>query len=364
MTDADTRLRPARLDTLSVVVDDIDETMQNYGVILGVDRWELFDDASRIGELTVDGMPSTGRWRSAVGTCPSGAVTFELIQPLTGLSTAQLFRARHRTGIMALNFDVASPGELAGVEKFFASRSVRVAQRWTVDGEWDCVSFGTSELLGGYLVTYRAPRTEGAPPPAADRHCDVSQSYTRPGPMKALEIPKLHHIGIVVRDVVGAVGRHASVWDIARWNFINWRREPGRLETPFYRGAPVNHEYLTGRAFDFQGFGFELIQPTFGPSHYKDDYLDVVGEGIHHLLIGFPVDEDRWAETVSWLEEDCRVPLVMGSEMRGGSGRFYYLDSREALGGWVIEATFPRPGWPVVGPINDFSIDFREQRAE
>jgi hypothetical protein len=75
--------------------------------------------------------------------------------------------------------------------------------------------------------------------------------------MQPLDIPRLHHIGVVVRDVVGSVGRHASVFDVDRWNFINWRRQPGRLETPFYRGTPVNHEYLTGRAFDFQGFGFD-----------------------------------------------------------------------------------------------------------
>ncbi|MGY1806963.1 hypothetical protein ACI8AF_06290 [Blastococcus sp. SYSU D00669] len=363
MSDGDARLRPRGLDRLTVVVDDLDESMQDYGLILGVDRWALFEDADRVGDLRVDGLRSNGRWRSAVGSTPSGAVTFELVQPLTGLSTAQLFRARRGNGIMQVDF-TAGAAELRRAEEFFAARSVSVLQRYVVDGVLEDVTFDTRELLGGYLVNYRAPLTdddEATPEP--DRICDVSQTYTRPGPMTALDVPRLHHIGIVSRDVVGSVGRHASVFDIDRWNFINWRRERGRLETPFYRGRPVDHEYLTGRAFDFQDFGFEVVQPTFGPSHYKDDFLQVVGEGIHHLLICFPTDEERWAETVEWLESE-RVPLVMGSEMRGGSGRFYYLDSRERLGGWVIEASFPRAGRPVVGPINDFSIDYRAQTAD
>lgn len=363
MTEAESRLRPARLEKLTVVVDDLDETMQNYGLVLGVDQWDLVEEEGRVTGLTVDGWPSTGAWRSATGTTPSGAVTFELVQAVRGLSLPQLFRARHGTGIMQLAFAAATHAELNAVEAFFAARGAPVAQRHVLDGTYDCVTFDTTALLG-YLVHYRAPLGDDpAAPPAPDRRCDVSQTYTRPGPMRALDVPRLHHVGVVVRDVVGAVGRHASVFDVDRWNFINWRREHGRLETPFYRGEPVDHEYLTGRAFDFQNFGFELIQPTFGPSHYKNDFLDVVGEGIHHLLIGFPTEEDRWAETMDWLDS-IGVPLVMGSEMRGGSGRFYYLDSRALLGGWVIEASFPRAGRPVVGPINDFSIDFRARRAD
>jgi hypothetical protein len=346
-----------------VVVADLDRSMVSYGLILGIDHWAVIENSDRVTGLRVDGLRSSGRWRTATGTTPSGAVTFELVEPADGLSAAQLFRARHGESIMALNFRADSLSELGEVTQFFAARSAGVTQRYVADDADECVTFDTRELLGGYLVTYRAPRRDGEQavrPP--DRERDVSGDYTRPAGMSALEVPKLHHIGIVVPDVLGAVRRHAGVFDIDRWNFINWRVEPGRLEGPHYRGNPVRHEYLTGRAFEFQGFGFELIQPTFGPSHYKNDYLDVVGAGIHHLLIAFPSDEQRWDATIEWLTS-VNVPLVMGSEMRGGSGRFYYLDSREMLGGWVIEGSFPRAGVPVTGPINDFSIDYPAQQA-
>ena len=49
---------------------------------------------------------------------------------------------------------------------------------------------------------------------------------------------------------------------------------------------------------------------------------------------------------------------------KGNYHKDYYLESREMLGGWVIEASFPRAGRPVTGPINDFSIDFAEQKAD
>jgi hypothetical protein len=347
-----------------VVVTDLDRAMLNYGLVLGIDRWAVFDNGDRATGLTVDGLRSSGRWRTATGTTPSGAVTFELVEPLDGLSMAQLFRAGHGEGIMALNFAAGSQAELDEVTESFAANSAGVAQRLVLDETESRVTFDTRDLLGGYLVSYRAPLAEGAVAERVpDREHDVSGDYTRPPGVPALAVPKLHHVGIVTRDAMSAVRRHATVFDIDRWNFINWRPEPGRLEGPYYRGNPVEHEYLTGRAFNFQGFGFELIQPTFGPSHYKDDHLERVGEGIHHLLIAFPGDEQEWAETIDWLAS-VNVPLVMGSEMRGGSGRFYYLESREMLGGWVIEASFPRAGRPVTGPINDFSIDFAEQKAD
>jgi Glyoxalase/Bleomycin resistance protein/Dioxygenase superfamily len=347
-----------------VVVVDLDRAMLHYGLILGIDRWAVFDDSDRATGLTVDGLRSCGRWRTATGTTPSGAATFELVEPLDGLSMAQLFRAGHGEGIMALNFSAGSPAELDEITGFFAAHSAGVAQRLVLDESEVRVTFDTRDLLGGYLVSYRAPLTEGAVAGRApDREHDVGADYTRPPGVPALAVPRLHHIGIVVRDTMSAVRRHATVFDIDRWNFINWRPEPGRLEGPYYRGNPVDHEYLTGRAFNFQGFGFEMIQPTFGPSHYKNDYLERVGEGIHHLLIAFPSDEQEWDATIHWLAS-VNVPLVMGSEMRGGSGRFYYLDSREMLGGWVIEASFPRAGRPVIGPVNDFSIDFAAQKAD
>lgn len=353
------RLPVRSLDRLGVVVADLDEAMTNYGEIFGVDQWQLFENMDRIGALTVNDLTTTATWRSAIGTTPSGAVRFELIEPGVGLSAALMFRALRGPGVMQLTFTATDRAEGAMIEAFFARRGVPVLQRYVMDGTAEHVTFDTRALLGGYFVNYVIPTgDEPLQRPTADRLCDISQVYTkRPPGVPAFAAPKLHHIGIVVKDVMGTVGNHASVYDIDTWNFINWRHEQGRLESPFYRGEFVNHEYLTGRAFNFHNFGFELVQPTFGPSHYKEDFLQIVGEGIHHLLVGFPEDEEKWEETVDWLDS-IGVPLVMGSEMRGGSGRFYYLDARDKLGGYVIEATFPRAGRPVVGPINDFSIDY------
>lgn len=36
-------------------------------------------------------------------------------------------------------------------------------------------------------------------------------------------------------------------------------------------------------AIDTPRLGFEVIQPTFGPSHYKENYRNLVGEGMHHM---------------------------------------------------------------------------------
>jgi hypothetical protein len=172
-----------------------------------------------------------------------------------------------------------------------------------------------------------------------------------------MEVSQLHHFGVVVNDVVGSVARYADVFGIRSWNFMNWRTEPGRLDNPFYKGAPVDHEYFCGMGFDFREFGFEIIQPTFGPSHYREDFLREVGEGVHHMQLFYPRDADHWQRVADWLAP-LGIPVVMGSTLRGGATTFYYLDTREALGGWSVEATLRHAGADPAKRVYDFVSTF------
>jgi hypothetical protein len=117
----------------------------------------------------------------------------------------------------------------------------------------------------------------------------------------------------------------------------DWRTEPGLLDRPFYRGKDVEHEYYTGLA-PFRDFGFEIIEPTLGPSHYNREFRDVYGEGAHHLLLSVTADQELWDANREWLDS-IGVPLAMGSTLVGGSGEFVYYDTAPDLGGWMLEAT-------------------------
>ena len=92
----------------------------------------------------------------------------------------------------------------------------------------------------------------------------------------------LTHFGVVVHDVVERVETFARLFDVPVWRGMHWHTEPGWLEDTTNNGQPVNHGYFTGRADVGKNrsgvpFGFEVVQPTYGPSHYKEDFLQVLG---------------------------------------------------------------------------------------
>jgi hypothetical protein len=141
---------------------------------------------------------------------------------------------------------------------------------------------------------------------------------------------------------------------------MNWRTEPGRLVQPYYIGVggdhrPVDHEYFTTKNI-IKNFGFEVIQPTFGPSHYKEDFLDIVGEGIHHLsVLDYTVQSD-WDAHVDWLDS-IGVPLCMGGDLRGPEIGFAYVNGQDRLG-FVIEAVIRRQPTDPAKNKRDFNLEY------
>lgn len=343
----------ARLARIGVVVKDLEASARAYAELFGIDTWQVRrHDGNRLEGLTVSGRRVEASYRTATGTLPSGAATFELIDAGRGETTYQYLRCTRQQGIHHLTLEL-EPGDLDEVSAHLAARGAPVAQEERfADGSLARL-FDTSQLLGGFYLQVRSELADGP----ADEQWDLSSAYDRPGGRGPLEVTQVHHFGVVVRDVRRTVDAYASTFGIADWNFMNWRTEPGRLDTPFYRGRPVDHGYFCGMGFNYKNFGWEIIQPTWGPSHYRDDFLQVVGEGVHHIQLLYPEDADDWAGIVEWLGARG-IPVVMGSPLRGGATTFYYLDTRDALGGWTIEATLRHAGADPAKRIYDFTVEY------
>lgn len=94
-----------------------------------------------------------------------------------------------------------------------------------------------------------------------------------------LNLPAMSQIGIVVRDLDRAVTYYEK---LGLGPFV----KPEISYTDiFYHGRPVTAKWIMG----FCSLGqieMELAQPVSGPNVYQD-FLEVKGEGIHHL--GFDV---------------------------------------------------------------------------
>jgi hypothetical protein len=167
----------------------------------------------------------------------------------------------------------------------------------------------------------------------------------------------VNHFGVVVNDVMASLERYNDLFGIPSWNIRDWRTEPGLLEGAYYRGQPVNHEYFTGLAM-FRDFGFEIIQPTLGPSHYNREFRDRWGEGVHHMLLNVTADPGEWNSTRDWLAS-IDVPLAMGADLMGGAAHFCYYDTFETLGGYILEAVLikgpPDPSTAQAEYVIDFA---------
>ena len=109
----------------------------------------------------------------------------------------------------------------------------------------------------------------------------------------------------------------------------------------------VEHGFRTGRAnigadrFG-RGFGFEVIEPKYGPCSFKDDFLDPYGPGIHHVSLNLqPKDAIEWVDFSQWIE--TLGPTCMSGWLRERTAMYNYSDLTARFG-HVVESGIRRAG--------------------
>jgi methylmalonyl-CoA/ethylmalonyl-CoA epimerase len=142
-------------------------------------------------------------------------------------------------------------------------------------------------------------------------------------PVKSPFSLKLHHVGVVVRDIDKAVKRLES---LGIGPFEAPPLPPVRA-TLYYRGKPSDSKVkiLQARVGEIN---LELFQPVEGEDPWRE-FLDRKGEGIHH--IAFAAD-DPFEEAAAFLEKGA-YDLHSGRLPSGGGG--IYLDL--GVGDIIIE---------------------------
>jgi len=165
----------------------------------------------------------------------------------------------------------------------------------------------------------------------------------------------IKHFGVVVPDLMAAVNGYAELFGVTNFSFRNWRTAPGSLDDPTYLGRPVDHAYFTTMVTPAESVAFEVIQPTLGPSHYKEDYLQRIGPGIHHIHAGNLDDAESWQRLRMRMSEHD-VPVVMSGGILDNYVDFYYLDTRAALAGYVTEVVVPGKNYDRGRPSVPFAM--------
>jgi methylmalonyl-CoA/ethylmalonyl-CoA epimerase len=136
---------------------------------------------------------------------------------------------------------------------------------------------------------------------------------------------KLEHVGVVVKDIEKTVKFLNSL------GFGSPKDSESMFEIPFkgeVRGTPM--EWRVGIYNIMMGdIELELLQPLEGQDLLRE-YLDNVGEGIHH--IGFATDDiEKATERMAAMG----IKKIMGAPGPKGGGFGYYETS--LFGGIIVE---------------------------
>ena len=127
-------------------------------------------------------------------------------------------------------------------------------------------------------------------------------------PGNQVELDKVEHIGIVVRDIEKVTESWSSLFGIGPWTI----REMG--------GGPVKMKMAFASLGALQ---IELIQPVEGRI-FHSEFLDTHGEGVHHIAFQIKGMDEQIA-----ILDQKGMPLVQTGDYTGG--RYAYVDGGNQL---------------------------------
>jgi hypothetical protein len=324
-----------RLYHANVVVRDARATARNYAQILGITRWQVSHwTPERLSRGQAYGYRAQFGYSTATGSNAQG-VTFRLVQPTHGVSTFTEYLITRGEGIHSFCATVLPASELDTFVARLADEHVNVAQSATLGNAATTLLFDTRQMLGGFYVEVEST-TDAVP--SADEEWDLSAEVERPDAVAWLtQIPRIGHLGVAVSQLTEKLPRYANLLGIERWTGVHFHTAPESMEYSTFNGRPVENAWLLAIT-DVADFGLELLQGTREPTDYHQT-IQRIGEGIHHVLVRRGLAEQEWWALRGWMES-MQIGVVMSGRLR--SAEFFYLDTRAALGGYLLEVIVTR----------------------
>ena len=346
------RIPTDKLYHATVVVRDLKRAARGYAEVYGIDQWRVVNhDAERLRDASAFGSIAPYSYTSATGSNANG-VTFRLVQPTGGMSTFNNDLITRGEGIHGFCSASMTESAFDTLRYWLNNEGVHVAQQETDDAA-SRYYFDTRAALGGYYVEVVVPHTD-AWQDAADETWDFAGEFKRPAGVEDVQnIPKIGHFGIAVTSLVDRLPHYARLLGLEKWRGVDFSMASGMMDELLYKGESVDHAWVLAIS-QVADFGLELIQPTKGPVHYRTDYLDVRGEGIHHMLLLPGLAKERISDVDNWMTS-LGAPPILNGFVRNRSAAFWYWDTRDKLGGYVFEAICDLPAARPRGGIGSTS---------
>jgi len=338
---------PVGLRRVRVVVRDLEESMRTYAALLGMGTWSFAVlDTSAGASVEVAGVGIEAAFKVAVHASAEGT-EFELIQPLTGGTS---FARQLATSGVSVHDICVTSGSASEDRRIVENlqRSTPLRQKVRV-GDGTVWWFDTSKALGGYCLSVG---DQDAWDHAAARSEEVNLSDLV-DPDLDFTGRTVKHLGVVVRDIEECTRAHARIFGQQRWPVINFNTDLDTLDEVVYDGTAGSDAYLSssaplgelrasqpmgGAAVDRdhsrasgRELGVEIIQPTGGPSRYREGFLDQGGEGVHHLYFGPVETQEDWERTQDAFARR-QAPMITRGRAFGGAVDYAYFATLEHLG--------------------------------
>jgi len=299
---------------ISVAVNDVQASSQQYAELLGLSQWQYFDLSLTSSANSVETRPelrvARSQWQD---------ITIELIQPLADSSPVKRFLATRGEGLFSVGFEAASFTErLKGKssELFSAESAQGAYAQW-----WD-----TFDGLGIHLKSISSNRLHK---PWGVSNFSVDTTLAA----------RVFQLGIVVDDIKKTALQYQEVIGLAPWMVVDFKSP--HVSNAQYLGAfsdDSSSTFIQVAYGNWAGLQIELLAPITGPSPHRD-FLISKGAGAHHLSFGPVKNHDNLVRFYS--KNGLQVQMQSDN---GGVGRTAtYMASEKNLG-FVLELTRPADG--------------------
>jgi hypothetical protein len=316
----------------NVAVRDARASALEYANFYGIHRWRV----ERHDEYV-----------AATGANDVEGLVFRLVQPLDDASFFGRFLAEAGYGVHSICVTRIRPQEIESLRAWLASIDAGEAYGETLADGVEAHYFDTRALLGGFymqvVATHRGDWQTAAQP---DEVWELRKEVTRPPGLGFLSGTRgLNHFGVIVPDLDAVLPNYVRVFGLQKWRGYHWHTGEGSLEETTYMGESVEHAFSTargdvGRDRFGRGFGFEIVQPKSGPTHFQDFLNARGGPGIHHLSLNLAMEDVmQWVEFQRWME--TLGPVAMQGWLRDHAAMYIYSDLSARLG-HVVESGIRR----------------------
>jgi hypothetical protein len=298
---------------VSVVVKDLQESMERYWDLFGIGPWEVFTfQPADLTNPTIRGNAEPYTMKLALAQI--GNVAFELIQPLTGPSIYQEFLDQKGEGFH--HVAVAPAYDYDSAVDAFGKRGIKIL----MSGTWAGTTYAymdTEKALGAILEIYQM-RPPGSIRPAPEAMVPSADAQVE----KPEKVKEIVQIGLVVEDIQKAMKQYWDILGLGPWRIHTYAPQTGMTHMTIH-GKPEPYGMKLAIAYVGNTM-WELIEPLEGPSIYKE-FLVQKGKGLHHLQCAV----GHYQQAVEALEKKGIGSMMTGTNPQAA---FNYLNTEKELG--------------------------------